>query len=64
MEEKSSIDMSKYKKMDVISIAINGDENKTVITSEDIMKNGKITVDIKVEYEDRTTNEDNIEDGK
>lgn len=64
MDENKGIDMSKYKKLDVISIAINGDENKSIITSEDIMKNGKITIDMVVDYEKITTNKDNMEDEK
>lgn len=51
-----SIDMNKYKKMDVISIVINGEENNGVITSEQIKENGKITIDMIVE-DTETTNE-------
>lgn len=64
MEENKDIDMSKYKKLDVTSIIINGDKTKNVIKAEDIMKNGKITVDMIVDYEDITTNKDSIEDEK
>lgn len=64
MEENKGIDMSKYKKLDVTSIIINGDKTKSVIKAEDIMKNGKITVDMIVDYEDITTNKDSIEDEK
>lgn len=51
-----SIDMNKYKKMDVISIVINGEENNGVITSEQIKENGKIVIDMVVD-DAKTINE-------
>lgn len=46
---ENGIDLSKYKKMNIVSISINGEETDNSIIAEEIIKNNKITVDMVVE---------------